>query len=214
MGRVGDELLPGIVELREAQPHAVEGAGELTELVEAVVDNGRVEPSRRDAVGGALQALDPARECPCAAVTDAERHQQPNQAGDQESALDDVDRRVLRGERRDEQDCGAGRANRNGDLAVRLPVAENGVVLDLVRGLRAQRNPVVRKIRGFLDAERVVLEYEEVVGRVRQHGDARVRARRRRIDELSGDVRVLKVGLQARRVAFELLQPGVNQSVL
>ncbi len=117
VGRVGDELLPGIVELGEAQPHAVEGAGKLAELVQAVIDHGRVEPSRRDAVRGALQALDPAREGPCAAVADAERHQQADEAGDQEAALDDVDRRVLRGERIDEQDYGAGRANRNGDLA-------------------------------------------------------------------------------------------------
>ena len=39
VGRVGDELLPGIVQLGEAQPHAVEGARELAELVQAVVDH-------------------------------------------------------------------------------------------------------------------------------------------------------------------------------
>ena len=53
-----------------------------------------------------------------------------------------------------------------------------------------------------------------IVGRVAQRGDPRVRGRRRGIDELSRDMGGLELGLQARSIAFELLQPGVDQSVL
>ena len=60
VGGVGDELLPGAVELRELDPHAVERRGQLAELVGAAVDDRLVEGALRDPVGGTLQATDPA----------------------------------------------------------------------------------------------------------------------------------------------------------
>ena len=59
---VGDELAAGAVEVREAQAHALERAGELAELVRAVIDDRLVEAPGGDPVGGELEAADPPRE--------------------------------------------------------------------------------------------------------------------------------------------------------
>ena len=48
---VGDELAAGPVEVREAQPHALERPRQLTDLVRAVVDHRLVEVALRDPFG-------------------------------------------------------------------------------------------------------------------------------------------------------------------
>ena len=57
---VGDELLPGAVELGELDPHAVERGRQLADLVGVVVDDGLVERALGDPVGRPLQAAEPA----------------------------------------------------------------------------------------------------------------------------------------------------------
>ena len=58
---VGDELAPGAVEVLQPRAHALERDRELPELVVAGVDDGLVEASVRDPLGGALEPGDPAR---------------------------------------------------------------------------------------------------------------------------------------------------------
>ena len=55
--RVADELPPRALELREAQPHPVEGARELPELVRAAVDDRLVEAPGGDPLGRASSRL-------------------------------------------------------------------------------------------------------------------------------------------------------------
>ena len=55
MRRVCDELLAGVVELRELDAHAVERARELADLVVPVVDDRRAEVPARDALRSGLQ---------------------------------------------------------------------------------------------------------------------------------------------------------------
>ena len=52
---VGDELLAGVVELRELDAHPVERARELADLVVAVVDDRGAEVSACDPLGGGLE---------------------------------------------------------------------------------------------------------------------------------------------------------------
>src|SRR5262249_42965133 len=111
--RVRDELAPCIIELSQTETHAIERARELTELVQAVIDDWLVEAPRGDPVGRPLEPFDPARKRPRAAIADAKRYEQADEAGDEQAPLDDVNRLVLRRERRDEQNHGA--RGRNGD---------------------------------------------------------------------------------------------------
>ena len=68
---VGDELAAGAVEVREAQPHALEGARQLAELVRAVIDDGLVEAPLGDPLGRGLEPADPPGEQARAGVPEA-----------------------------------------------------------------------------------------------------------------------------------------------
>ena len=54
--RIRDELLAGVVELRELDAHPVERARQLADLVVPVIDDGRVEVAARDALRRGLEA--------------------------------------------------------------------------------------------------------------------------------------------------------------
>ena len=58
MGCVGDELPPGVVQLREPLAHPLEGGGELAELVPAGVHDRLAEISTRDPISRAFQPAD------------------------------------------------------------------------------------------------------------------------------------------------------------
>src|SRR5262249_49035652 len=60
--RVRDERAAGVVDAGEAEPHAVERGRELPELVAPAVPDGLGEVAAGDAVGGALEPADAARE--------------------------------------------------------------------------------------------------------------------------------------------------------
>ena len=94
VGRVGDELAPRVLELREAQAHAFEGARELAELVGAVVDDRLVELAVRDAFGRPLEPTDPPREEPCARVPRSDAAASAKRAGDEQTMLDELDARA------------------------------------------------------------------------------------------------------------------------
>ena len=81
---VGDELAAGVVEAREPQAHPIEGAGQLAELVAAVILDRLVEITGGDPLGSALEPANPAREDGRGAETrqerDAERPRGPTRA--------------------------------------------------------------------------------------------------------------------------------------
>ena len=60
VGGVGDEFLPRLVELRELDPHPIERARELANLVVPAVDDRLVEGALGDAIRGLLEATEPA----------------------------------------------------------------------------------------------------------------------------------------------------------
>ena len=99
VGGVADELPPRALELRESQAHAVEGAGELPQLVRAPVDDRLVELPGGDPLGRRLEPPDAAREEKRSAVADAEREQQCEDTGLDEPALHRVDVRERVAER-------------------------------------------------------------------------------------------------------------------
>ena len=77
---VRDELAARVLEPREALAHAVEGAGELAELVRARVDDRLVELPVRDPLGRLLESADASREEPRAAVAEQERQRRARTA--------------------------------------------------------------------------------------------------------------------------------------
>ena len=80
MRRVRDELAARVLEAGEALPHAVEGAGELAELVGARVDDRLVELPARDPLGRLLEPTDAPGEEPRASVAEEERGQRARTA--------------------------------------------------------------------------------------------------------------------------------------
>ena len=88
--RVGDELTPGVVELREPRAHAVESGGEVPELVTAAVVHRLVELAGGDPVRSPLEPADAAREDPSAAVAEQQRDQERSSGGEQHAALHEV----------------------------------------------------------------------------------------------------------------------------
>src|SRR5207248_8705357 len=91
VGGVRDELAPGVLELREAPAHPVEGKRELTELVVVPVGDGLVEAAAGDPVGSPLQAADTPGEQARAAVADQERRNQRDPAGQENAPPDEID---------------------------------------------------------------------------------------------------------------------------
>src|SRR5439155_1997070 len=74
--RVGDEFPPGMVELSEAESHAVEGSRELADLVVDRIDHRMLEIAGGDTAGGVLEPADPPREAPGGKSADDEREQE------------------------------------------------------------------------------------------------------------------------------------------
>ena len=211
---VGDELLAGIVELGQAQAHAIERAGKLTELILAVVDHGLVKAPRRDPLGCPLKPLDPAREDPRSAVADTEGNQKSNEPGDQQAPLDDVDRSVLRGQGRDEQDGVLGARVRNRDLGVRAMFAQNGAALDPIRRLSTQSNWVGRESFRGLPPLRVVGDRQRGVSQVVEGRDLRIDVGRLRLGELAWGLRLLVLVPEPGSRMRERLDLSVDQAIL
>ena len=83
--RVRDELAPRPLQRRQLLAHAVERAGELTQLVGARVHDRLVEAAAGDPVRGALQMMDPPREDAREQEPDESGRKQRDQAGDDEA---------------------------------------------------------------------------------------------------------------------------------
>ena len=126
--RVGDELPPGAVELRELHPHAVETPGQLGHLVLPVVDHRGAEVPSRDVIGRDLESPDPPYELERGQSADEPRRRQGHAAEEEQIPADDVDRRQPVGERRRDEE-NVIRADRPCDLgelaavALRAPLA-------------------------------------------------------------------------------------------
>ena len=102
--RVRHELASRVLEPCEPQAHALERPRELSHLVSPTVDDRLVEATARDPLGGLLEAPQPAREGPSAAVAEQQRPRERAQAGEQEPALDEVHvrKRILKRGRQEE----------------------------------------------------------------------------------------------------------------
>ena len=89
--RVRDELPARMLQAGEALPHAVEGAGELAELVGARVHDRLVELPARDPLGTLLEPADAPGEEPRASVAEKEGGSEGEQRRDQQATLDEGD---------------------------------------------------------------------------------------------------------------------------
>ena len=88
---VGDELLAGAVEYREALLHLVEGHRQLADLVRGVDRDRRREVAVGDLLGGLLEAAQPARVRAGDEIAGTERGEQGDAAGDEDLAADQRD---------------------------------------------------------------------------------------------------------------------------
>src|SRR2546428_9603811 len=88
---IGNELAACMLEPGEAEAHAVEGAGELAELVRARVLDRLVERPAGDPLGRLLEAMDAPGKEPGPAIAQPERGAERDQRRDQETALDHCD---------------------------------------------------------------------------------------------------------------------------
>ena len=102
--RVGDELTAGAVELAEPAAHALERDREVAELVVARVDHRLVEAAAGDSLGRALEPQDPLRVQRCEQIARDDGEEQADQAGEEQSPLDQLQARDRVGERVAEQD--------------------------------------------------------------------------------------------------------------
>ena len=165
---VRDELAAGALELREAAAHALERNGQLRQLVAPRDDDGLVEAAAGDAVGGALEPPDAAREHGGEAVAEQRRDEQRRHGGEEDAPLHQLDVRERVAERRGEEDHGAARGvERERDLGVALVVPRDRALRGRDRG-------------GCLQRDRVVLH----VGRrplLARVGDHRQRVERQRV---------------------------------
>ena len=91
MRRVRDECPPGVVELRQLAAHALEGTGELRELVASGILHGLPEVAPRDALGGALEPPDAPCERRRGAVAEQRDDDEGEQTGEQQPPLDELD---------------------------------------------------------------------------------------------------------------------------
>ena len=91
MRRVGHELLACVVELRELHAHAVEGVGELSDLVVAVIDDRRVEVASGDSLRRSLEPPQPVREHPGRREPEHEREREREAGREQRRPLDELD---------------------------------------------------------------------------------------------------------------------------
>ena len=105
MRRVGDELPPGAVELRELHPHAVELRASSATSSCPSSTTGALEVTSRDAIGRDLESPDPPCELERGQGADEPRRGQGHAAEEEEIPANDVDRRQpVRERRRDEED--------------------------------------------------------------------------------------------------------------
>ena len=118
VGRIGDEFLARQVELCELDPHSIERACELANLVVPVVDDRLAERSLGNAIRGLLEAP----ETPSMDRSDREPERDGDQEGgerrEQEPSFDEGDGGELIGERAREQHHVARREQRQGHLGV------------------------------------------------------------------------------------------------
>ena len=145
MRRVRDELGAGAVEGGKPQPHALEGAGELTQLVGGGIDHGLVEASPGDPLCGRLETADATGEERCERVAEPDRECRREAAGDEHPPPDDLDRLEVVVQRGGEQHDRAAAGHRPGRLGEARTVARDGAADD----------PPPR--RGTLD-DRIVLD--------------------------------------------------------
>ena len=140
VGGVGDEFLPGAVELRELDPHPVERRGQLSKLVGAAVDDRLVERALRDPVRGSLEATDPAGMDRGDGEPEDERDEQGGHGRVQKPPFDELDRRELIGERARQQHHVARREERHRHLRV-LPSLVAGPGTNGPRPFERRRAP-------------------------------------------------------------------------
>ena len=93
MRRVGHELLPRVVELRESDAHSIESGRQLADLVISAIDDGRVEVTARDPLRGGLQPPQSVREHPGGGQAEDEREQESERGRNEEPAFHEAHRR-------------------------------------------------------------------------------------------------------------------------
>src|SRR5215213_4715876 len=88
---VRDELAAGAIELLQPHAHPLEGLGKVAELVVAGVHDRLVEAAAGYPLGGPLEPADPRRVDRRRAVPHHDGEEKPEQTGDQEASLDQVE---------------------------------------------------------------------------------------------------------------------------
>ncbi len=224
--RVRDELLARRVELRDLDAHAVEGRGELAELVVAAVDDRLVEVPLRDPIRGPLQPADAPRVHRCRDEAQQERDPEPGEGGVEHAALDESHGRELVGKgRRDEHDRVRGhdpvrRQQLHGCLAVLLLTAGDACPHRTSRARRLARDRVshdlggraLRRVGHGRQRERAGKDLEDDdphAQRVGELANGAVEPDGARQDVTAGQAPGDRV-----RVRLELLELGVDQVAL
>ena len=213
MRRVGDELLPRVVELREPDAHAIEGDRQLADLVVSAVDDGRVEVTARDPLGGRLQPAQAVREHPGRGQAEDEREQEREGGRNEQTALDESHGRQRVRERRAEQDHGV-LAVRDRHLGEVPGDIDHAAPLDATRLRRAKCGDVPRDIPRALPPARVGHDGERrLVGAEDAKGDhASIRRHPELLDLVVPEQRVERQLVREwRGLLLELVEPRVDE---
>ena len=153
--RVGNELAPCVVEVREAQAHPVERPRQLGHLVRTSCVDRHLEVSAGDAVGRDLEAPDPPGEPQRGQRPDQPRHDQRDASEDEDVPANDRHRGQARREglrhehrRRGAQLGPLRHDGRPGNLGELLPSTADDRLLHGPAGGRSERDGIVGHILG------------------------------------------------------------------
>ena len=216
MRRVRDEFAPRAVELRHADAHPLEGSRELAQLVVAAVHDGLVEATACNSLCRPLQSADAARMEPGRNEPEPQRDEERDRRCSEQAPLDEVHRRERVRQGGNEQDDGAGRGQRDGDLGVALAAARHEPTLRLP----GSSGEIGRQVALDIPRARAAgVRKRRQGGRIRgQHvvdDDPRVDEKRVLLGPtLPEDPVAREAGDRGNRVALELDELGLNQPVL
>ena len=142
---IRDELLPRGVEPRELNPHAVERAREITDLVAVVIDDRLVEVPAGDALGGGLEAQEPCSEHPRRSQSEHEGEDERESRRDEQALLDELHGgERVRKRRLEENDRGT--VERHGHVRVVAVAMCDTTVLDLAGDECCERHGIGRDV--------------------------------------------------------------------